>query len=199
MTRTLWWWVVGLVMLLCGAAVGAQEAPEPLLDPPGVVSDGGPALRAVVLTPGAQDGTLDRFPVEPGSVTAVQGLVGMFRTAVRDRNWTLVAGLALMVTVWLSRRAIPWVKRQDPRWLPLLSLVASSVPALALALMRPDVSWDEILSGMVTIWLLAAGSWDSVMGPVRDLAAHLAPRIWKKPADNPGVTQAVALQPKGEP
>lgn len=196
MTRRLWW-VAGLLMLLAVAG-NAQEAPEPLIDHPGVVQDGGRAPRAVVLTPGAQEGMLDRFPVEPSGPTAIQRVVGMFRTAVRERNYTLLAGLALMVTVWLSRRAIPWVKRADPRWLPLVSLVASSVPALALALMRPDVSWDEVLSGMVTIWLLAAGSWDSVIGPVKELAGKLGPRIWKKPADNPAVTQVVTQRQKGE-
>lgn len=99
-------------------------------------------------------------------------LIDMLVKATRDKNWAALAGALLMLLVWTLRKLAPSL---DKKWLPLVSLALGGVPAIALALMHPQgVNVNEIVGALVVIWLMAAGSWASLVEPVRDLLRRRA-------------------------
>lgn len=111
-------------------------------------------------------GTAATGPVVP--VDLVQPLLD----AVRGGRWAFAAGAVLMLLVWVLRSSL--LKGLDKKWLPLVGLAVSALPPVADALMAPQVNVGELAASVLTLWLLAAGSWSGVIEPIRGILQRRA-------------------------
>lgn len=100
--------------------------------------------------------------------------------AAEAGNIFMLSGAALMLVVWLARKKLPMVAKMDPKWLPLLTLIISGFPALAMTLMTPGATAKNVVTSIVMIFCLATGSWSGIISPVRDSVLVAKAVAWVK-------------------
>lgn len=103
----------------------------------------------------------DALPVPDPTDPSVDplGLLDLMEKAVTTRNYSMGAGVLLLICVYLVR--LKW-KSLPADLLPAVTLALASVPALALTLMKPDVSLAAIWKEVFMISLMAGGAWSAI-------------------------------------
>jgi len=91
--------------------------------------------------------------------------MNMFWTAIADKNWPIVIGVALMLIVWGVRRYL--FDEIPKRYLPLIILLLPTVSGLGTRMVQyvndGKLWWQGLIQGMfegVMIGFTAMGAWD---------------------------------------
>lgn len=116
-------------------------------------------------------------------------LLDLMEKAVTTRNYSMGAGVLLLVAVYMVRKR--W-SEIPPDMIPAVTLALASLPALALVLMRPQVNATMVWKQMVMIVLMAGGAWSAigkrvltVWAPKIASAIHPAPTAPTAPTASP--------------
>lgn len=99
-------------------------------------------------------------------------LINMLIKAMRERNFTLAYGILLMIIVLLLRNfVLPKISSDDQfkKWLPVVSALVATIPAVATKLSSPNVGTDEVITATLTIILVSIGSWEFIGKPVKKM------------------------------
>lgn len=170
-----------LVLALYLSPVDVPAAPEPDL-PAFLAAQAAARPDAGITAPAA----VSVAPLQDAA--APSSAMRMLITAVKDKRYGVAAGIALMLTVWMLRRAFP---RLPKPFLPLAALIISSGPALAVVVSAPGVTLDEVLFATFSIWATAGGTWAGVIEPIRN---WMSARTSVAPSTAPVDTENVATK-----
>lgn len=99
------------------------------------------------------------LPDLPATVLDPAALVDLLLRVVQDRNYAAGAGVLLLLCVYVVKQR--W-QEIPAALLPAVSLALASVPALALTLLRPEVSREEIWRQVGLLVLVSGGAWSSL-------------------------------------
>jgi hypothetical protein len=150
-----------------------------------------PDLTAQVAIPLPPPGAIPE-----ASPQEVLSLVRLFTNAVKHKDYALAAAFALMVLAWGLRKMFP---RLPPQFIPLVTLLLSSVPTIVVVLKSPTVTWDEALTTLFVVWFMSAGQWENAVKAARDgvpvVLAWLSKLAPKKEAPAPVDVTAVVPAP----
>lgn len=80
--------------------------------------------------------------------------------AITDQNWAMAAGAVLMLLMRLLQILLRAKAVEIPKkFIPLVTLAMAVTPGIALALMKPQVDWGQVVTGTLEIWVMASGIW----------------------------------------
>jgi hypothetical protein len=162
-------------LTLSDDAPDASSAPAAVSDVTGdVVESGGgekPAADKAEATPAtdvekpveeksAAD-TAEEAPKQPESEAEAKETVGLLTSAFQSGTWPVVAGLVILLLVWVGNR-FGLKERVGAKWVPWIAAGVGVLSTVGIALAAGAVVWWQALLQGLVAGVVATGLWELV-------------------------------------